>query len=100
MSTPFCRSGFATIFAVVFICLPAFAQTPSVDAPLGLAWGVSASEIQAQGTELKEFPGSDFGKSFVASKMERALADQSAALLSFGFNDKLWRVVITGRSIS
>jgi hypothetical protein len=63
----------------------AIAQSPVTDAPIGLVWGSSSSEVQSKGIELKEIEGTDFGKSYVASKMERALADQSAALLSFGF---------------
>jgi hypothetical protein len=78
----------------------ALAQAPVTDAPIGLVWGSSFSEIQARGIELKEIEGTDFGKSYIASKMEKALADQSAALLSFGFNDKLWRVLITSRPFS
>lgn len=70
------------------------------EAPLGLAWGASTADIQSSGVELKEFLGSEYGKSFVASKTSRALADQSLTLVSFGFNDKLWRVVIAGRSVS
>ncbi|ANW00804.1 hypothetical protein LMTR13_12090 [Bradyrhizobium icense] len=56
--------------------------------------------MRAKGIELTEFEGLDFGKSYIATKMEKALADQSAALLSFGFNDKLWRVLITSRPFS
>jgi hypothetical protein len=73
------------------------AQVLVNDAPIGLVWGSSISEIQAKGIELKEIEGTDFGKSYIASKMEKAVADQSAALLSFGFSDKLWRVLITSR---
>jgi hypothetical protein len=89
--------------AVIWTCSlgpSALAQAPVNDAPIGLVWGSSFSEVQAKGIELKEIDGTDFGKSFIASKMERALADQSAALLSFGFNDKLWRVLITSRPFS
>lgn len=89
--------------AVIAICSfssCALAQAPVNDAPIGLVWGSSISETQAKGIELKEIDGVDFGKSYIASKMEKALADQSAALLSFGFNDKLWRVLITSRPFS
>ena len=30
-------------------------------------------------------------------KLEKAVADQEATLLSFGFNDKLWRILIVSR---
>jgi hypothetical protein len=76
---------------------PAYAQSPVTDAPIGLTWGSPFSDIQAKGIELKQIDGTDFGKSYIASKMDKALADQSGALLSFGFNDKLWRVLITSR---
>jgi hypothetical protein len=78
---------------------PSNAQTPQAEAPLGLMWGMSSAEVAAKAVELKPFDGSDFGKSFVAVKLERALADQEVTLLSFGHNDKLWRIVINGRSV-
>ncbi|MCG6207772.1 hypothetical protein LPW26_24250 [Rhodopseudomonas sp. HC1] len=58
------------------------------------------ADIQSSGVELKEFPGNEYGRSYIASKTSKALADQSFTLVSFGFNDKLWRVVIAGRPIS
>ena len=53
------------------------------DAPVGLVWGSSASEIQAEGVEFKELAGTEFGKSFIASKMEKALAapERSTAVI-------------------
>lgn len=87
-------------FAASCLALPTHAQSPATDGPIGLVWGSSSAEVQAKGVELKEIEGTDFGKSYLASKMEKALADQSAALLSFGFNDKLWRVLITSRPFS
>lgn len=87
-------------FAASCLALPTHAQSPATDGPIGLVWGSSSAEVQAKGVELKEIEGRDFGKSYLASKMEKALADQSAALLSFGFNDKLWRVLITSRPFS
>lgn len=87
-------------FAASCLALPTHAQSPATDGPIGVVWGSSSAEVQAKGVELKEIEGTDFGKSYLASKMEKALADQSAALLSFGFNDKLWRVLITSRPFS
>lgn len=87
-------------FAASCLASPTRAQSPATDAPIGLVWGSSSAEVQAKGIELKEVEGTDFGKSYLASKLEKALADQSATLLSFGFNDKLWRVLITSRPFS
>lgn len=67
------------------------------EGPLGLIWGQSSGDVRASGVELKDFPSQDFGKSFIASALPRALADQENALLSFGHNDKLWRIVVFGR---
>ena len=36
----------------------------------------------------------------MASKFEKAIVDQDKVLLSFGLNDKLWRVVIVSRNFS
>ncbi|EHR01238.1 hypothetical protein [Bradyrhizobium sp. WSM471] len=94
------RPLFALALAVSCPVSPTQAQSPTADAPIGLVWGSSQTEVQAKGIELKEIEGTDFGKSYLASKMDKALADQSAALLSFGFNDKLWRVLITSRPFS
>src|SRR5258708_13700913 len=90
----------AAVIATLSLGCSALAQAPVTDAPIGLIWGSSIAEVQARGIELKEVEGTDFGKSYLASKMEKALADQSAALLSFGFNDNLWRVLITSRPFS
>ncbi len=93
---------FCLLFFASIVLLPrtANAQSSSLEAPLGLTWGATTSELQSRGLELKDFPGTDFGKSFVVSKIEKALADQSATLLSFGFSDRLWRITINGRSFS
>jgi hypothetical protein len=94
-----CRILCVAFFASSFSS-SALTQVQPQEAPLGLTWGSTTNEIQGRGVELKDFSGSDFGKSFIATKIERALADQSAALLSFGFNDKLWRIVITSKNFS
>ena len=69
----------AAVIAISPLGSSALAQAPVTDAPIGLVWGSSLAEIQARGIELKEIEGTDFGKSYIASKMEKALADQSAA---------------------
>lgn len=75
------------------------AQTAS-EGPVGLQWGASVADLQARGIELKEFDSKDFGKSYFASNLDKALSDQSAAVLSFGANDRLWRVAINGKQVT
>jgi len=67
-------------------------------APFDLPWGVSADQIRALGVELKAAPWTDFGQSYLATKIPHALSDQEFALLSFGYDNKLWRIVAMSRS--
>lgn len=67
-------------------------------APLGLTWGASVDEVRALGVDLQAIPKTDFGESFSASKLPRALSDQENALLSFGYDNKLWRIVAVSHS--
>ncbi len=92
------RRLLAFIALLSALSLPAYAQNQSsAEAPLGLAWGASIAEIQSKGVDLKEIGATDWGKAFVATKIDRALSDQAAAVLFFGHTDKLWRIVINGR---
>lgn len=73
-------------------------QVQDESAPLGLIWGSTSEEIAAQGIELKPFPQKDFGETYLATKLPRALSDQETAALSLGFNNKLFRVAIISRT--
>ncbi|HVV78448.1 MAG TPA: hypothetical protein VHD59_02390 [Pseudolabrys sp.] len=87
-------------YVVVILALISFGHSLAFadDAPFGLTWGASAEEIRSAGVDLKDFPSSDFGRSYVATKLSKVLSDQEATLLSFGFDNKLWRVVAVSRS--
>jgi len=65
-----------------------------------LTWGISSSAIRSQGADLADFDKLTFGKSYLATKLEMAVSDQDGALLSFGFNDKLWRIMIMSREFT
>src|SRR5690348_15357816 len=87
--------------AILCLCLcligtEAFAQ----DAPLGFAWSASVNSVKEAGIELKESGGDAYGVGFAAYKISKALADQDATLLSFGHNDKLWRIVVISKEFS
>ncbi|MGE5779463.1 MAG: hypothetical protein ACM30D_09165 [Hyphomicrobiales bacterium] len=69
-------------------------------APFGLTWGMSAAEVRALGAELSEAKESDFGVSYTATKLPKVLTDVETVLLSFGYNDELWRVVVVSRDFS
>lgn len=67
------------------------------EAPFGLIWGASVEDVRSSGVDLKDFPSSDFGRSYVATKLTKALSDQETTLLSFGLDNKLWRIVALSR---
>jgi hypothetical protein len=94
------RSFGYNLMVLMFVVLAprwSMAQQPSGDAPLGLRWGSNLADMKASGIEVKEHAGTDFGTSFALSKLSKALSDQAAALGSFGYDDKLWRVVIISK---
>jgi hypothetical protein len=71
---------------------------PQQEAPFGLVWGMSAEQARAQGIELKSAPSMQFGVGFAATNLPKAIADQEVTYLSFGFDDKLWRIAALSRS--
>jgi len=76
----------------------AFGKPETVAAPLGLQWGAPSEDIRHEGIELKAVHNTDYGVSFTAVKMSKSLSDQEGAMLSFGMNDALWRILIFSRN--
>lgn len=70
------------------------------DAPLGLTWSATSESVRQAGVDLKESGTDAFGAGFSANKLSKALADQETTLLSFGHNDKLWRIVVVSKEFS
>lgn len=85
-------------FGIALILSANAAAQTSAEAPLGLTWGDSSAKVREGGTTLTDFPGTNFGTSFLATTLPRALSDQGAAILSFGHNDRLWRVAIVSKN--
>jgi hypothetical protein len=72
-------------------------QTANSEGPLGLQWGASADQVRGLDVKLRDAPVKDFGSSFVANNLPRAVSDQETTLLSFGYDDKLWRIAAMSR---
>lgn len=72
----------------------------SQSAPLGLEWSAAADSLRQTGIDLKESGTDAYGVGFSANKLPKVLADQETALLSFGHNDKLWRIVVVSKDFS
>ncbi len=69
-------------------------------APFGLTWGVSSDDVRKTGVNLAADPSvKDFGVRFVATNLGKVLSDTEGVLLSFGFNDKLWRITTYGPTV-
>ena len=95
MSKVLFRALVAKIILVVVIWSPSHAA--EVSAPLGLAWGASQEEVRALGVDLQATTNKDYGESYSAHKLPKALSDQEDAVLSFGYDNKLWRIAAISR---
>ena len=67
-------------------------NTTEENAPFGLRWGMPKDAIIALGASLQEIPKSQWGKTYLASNLPKTLNDIDRVIMSFGSNDKLWRV--------
>jgi hypothetical protein len=72
-------------------------ESQKSDAPFGLTWGMSSRDAKSHGIELTEAPYKEYGKSFIARKLRAVIADTETIVLSFGRDDKLWRIVAVSR---
>jgi hypothetical protein len=73
---------------------------PSDPAPFGLKWGMSVADAKALGVMLSDPDGKEkFGISYRATNLPKILPDADLVALSFGFEDKLWRIVVIGQKM-
>ncbi|MET4736696.1 hypothetical protein ABIF73_000835 [Bradyrhizobium japonicum] len=80
----------------VLVAAPASAQSTG-KAPLGLEWGQSQDDTKKLGVELGTGPDDSFGKGAALTKLPQAVADAEIVYGSYGFNDKLFRIVIISK---
>ncbi len=78
----------------------AAAKDDSGAAPFGLQWGMSSAQARAIEIVLTEDPHKNYGVTYIATKLPKVIADVRAVLLSFGFDDKLWRVAAISKDFS
>jgi hypothetical protein len=89
---------FSLVIGIVLAGANLAAQTTSQEAPFGLLWGASADQIRALGVELEEAPGKDFGTSYWATKLPKVISDMQGVFMSFGYDNKLWRIAALSTS--
>ena len=63
------------------------------EAPLGLAWGVSAKDVKAYGINLRAVDTKSFPNSYDATYLPNPIKELPEVTLSFGDEDKLWRII-------
>jgi hypothetical protein len=79
------------------VTLPGAVEQDHDAAPFGLEWGMSSTHVRALGVEIKDSPLKDYGSSYAATKLPKVIADIDAVVLSFGFDDKLWRIAAVSK---
>lgn len=78
----------------VFVLSPAAAQD---DAPFGLSWGMSVGQLRQAGVHLRALQADETGTRYSTSDLPKMLADLDEVVLSFGRNDRLYRVEAVSR---
>jgi hypothetical protein len=94
------RHSIFTVVIAFLLSIPSVAAEPAGGGrgPFGLMWSMSADEVRKAGVQLGAVSdNSNYGKSFTATGLSKVLSDVQSVVLSFGYNDKLWRVAAVGR---
>ncbi len=68
-------------------------------APFGLFWGASKNETSARGVLLKKYDIVDHPQSYHATRLSKPIAEIKDVFVSFGDNNKLWRILAYGKTI-
>jgi len=77
------------------------AQAQSIArAPLGLEWGLSQEKTKKLGVEVTSQADDSFGKAVVFYKLPQTITDADTVLGSYGYDDRLYRIVILSKQFS
>ena len=68
-------------------------------APFGLLWGETYEETLSSGVILTKTEEKDYINSFIATQLPKPLKDARYVVLSFGIENKLWRIIAYGAFI-
>lgn len=82
----------APLLLTFSISFASHARAEQADAPFGLAWGKSVAEIKALDVVLEPIEKTEHGVNFRASNLPKRISDLGHVVLSFGFQDRLYRV--------
>lgn len=89
----------------IFFILAVFGAGPARSqsighAPLGLEWGLSQDDTKKLGVELTMQADDSFGKAVIFTKLPQTISDAEIVLGSYGYDDKLYRIVILSKQFS
>ncbi|WP_132256095.1 hypothetical protein [Methylobacterium segetis] len=89
------------VVPVVLMChaVPALAQeTQSSGAPFGLRWSMTKEEAEKEQIALTPEKGDAFGSTYRAANLPKVLADTESVFISFGYDNKLWRIAAVSKT--
>ena len=89
------------LFLLVFFLINTLCnaqETPKMDAPFGLCGASHLPRLRVEDVDLREAPFRDYGDTYAATKLPKVIADAETIILSFGNDDKLWRIVAISRT--
>ena len=89
---------FFLFFSEGFAARGALADDAS--APFGLTWGMSAADAEKIGVALTPLPNATgYGTTYSATNLPKILSDTETCFLSFGYGDRLARIVAGGKEV-
>ena len=68
-------------------------------APFGLVWSFSAKEIENLGVTLTPTEEKDYMNNYIAEHLPNSLRDFRDVMLTFGIDNRLWRIIAYGKFI-
>lgn len=99
MNRPLAAAALVGILATLAVSANAQDSNPKQpESPFGLEWRASKEKIEATGVKMTKVDFPDYGDSYQATGLPKALADQAATFLSFGFDNRLVRIAAVGRT--
>lgn len=66
-------------------------------APFGLIWGSTIADTRNQGISLQPIEEKDYVNNFAASRLPKMIDDFERIDITFGEEDKLWRIIAYGK---
>ena len=78
---------------------PIAKQERSAAAPFGLIWGASVKETENLGVTLTPAGEKDYMNNYTTKNLPNSLHDFRDVVLTFGVNDRLWRIIAYGNFI-